>query len=147
MKPYRFIICFLFLLLFLTTYISCVKFSGADEGILYYHLSNQSDSRIKVVCYGLWHSKHYSSSADDSIFFFNPGEERDLSVVYNVYNWKTEPENKDTLQGIRVLEIFKHDTISAKPNYLLRKYWIFSKPDEFKHVYSLTITNESFITE
>ena len=147
MKRYRFIICFLFLPLFLTTYNSCVKFTCADEGILYYHLSNLSDTRIKVVCYDFWPHKHYYGSTDDSIFFFNPGEERDLVVVYNLYFGKTEPENKDTLQGIHVLEIYKNDTISAKPNYLLRKYWIFSKPDEFKHVYSLDITNGSFITE
>ena len=128
----------------LMTFTACVKFSGADAVVLYYHLSNHSDYPIRVKAYDFWSHKNYTSNTSDSTFYFNAGEDKDLLIVYNNSFINSEDENKDTLQGIHVLYIFKNDTIPATKNYLLRKYWTYSQPDKYKHVYNLEITNSSF---
>jgi len=124
---------------------SCVKFSGSDEVMLYYHLSNHSGFRIKVIFYDFWTHRVYYPNTLDTVVYFNPGEERDLLLVYNLRMYQsTEPENKDTLQGIYVLKIFKDDSIPAQKDYRLTKYWTFFRPDKYKMEYSLEITDDSF---
>jgi hypothetical protein len=131
-------------LIFLLFLCSCVKFSGADDGVLYYRLSNHSGSRIRVVLYDFWGHKYYSNSQFDSTVYYNAGEERDLLVVYNAPHWSQEPEYLDTLQGIRVLEIYKDDTTPTTINYRERRYWSYSEINPYKHEYSVEITDDSF---
>jgi len=145
MKPSLLKIHFLFLFFILLTSSSCIKFDGADEGVLYYRLLNHSGYRIKIVAYDFWDHKYYFKNTSDSTIYFNAGEERDLLVVYGVGYWRSEPEHMDTLQGIHVLKICKNDTVPVTKNYRLRKYWVYSEPDKYKHEYTLEITDESFI--
>jgi len=136
---------FLIFFFIITTFSSCIKVGDSDAGILYYRVSNHSDFRIKIVFYDFWEHKNFSANTSDSTVYFDVGEDRDLLVVYNIGTLRSEPEQKDTLQGIHVLKIFKNDTVPVQKNYLLRKYWVYSEPDKYKQQYSLEITNESFI--
>ena len=124
---------------------SCIKNDqNITDTTLYYSVINHSDSRIKVVFYNFWDNERESTTSNDSIVYYDPGEKRNLLVVYNSSSWNGEPENLDTLKGIHVLKIFKNDTIPAQKNYLLRKYWVYSKTNKYKSEISLEITNDSF---
>ena len=124
---------------------SCIKFGDADANVLYYHVSNQSDYRIKVVFHGFLYQQYHPDSNDDSVVYFKPGEDRDLLVVYGINSRGPEPENSDTLKGIHFLEVYKSDTIPATEDFRLRKNWVYDKPHPYKLQYSTAVTNASFI--
>ena len=123
---------------------SCIKFQHADDGVLYYRIANHSEYRITVVAYDFWNHPYYNFSSTDSVFAFNPGETRDLVAVYGRFNKNYPEESRDTLRGIGILKILRSDSLSVTKNYRLTKFWSYTKPDEYKHLYSLEITNGSF---
>ena len=131
--------------LLMTAGLSCVKQN--PNRMLYYQIENHSDYRIKVVFYDFWYHRQYYPNSGDSVVYYNPGETRDLLVVYNNLStyYNSSPENQDTLQGIHVLEIFRNDSVQATKNYRLTRYWTYSATNSYKAVYQLEITNESFM--
>jgi len=125
---------------------SCRK-PGQHESfppVIYYKIINNSDSRIKVFFYSSQNNYWPATYVNDSIDYFKPGEGKPFLVVYYDQGSYYQSENKDTLQGIRVLKIFRSDTIPLQKNFRLRKYWVSEKTNTYKSELTLEITNEDF---
>jgi hypothetical protein len=125
---------------------SCIKRSqNRSDYPLYYTITNNSGTRIKVIFNGLWGSYTNHNTPHDTIVYFDAGEKRPLFITVFSDGWNGDPENTEMLKGIKTLLIYKYDTIPVQKNYLLRKYWVYSETNSYKSEISLEITNDSFV--
>ena len=140
------ILKFLAILAILLPASSCRK-PGQGETyppVLYYKLFNDSGSRIRVYFIPTRYSYRTGNHVNDSVVYFNPGDNRTLLVLYTDYGAYSMVENADTLKGLKSLNIFRDDTIPLRHNYRLRQYWAYEKVNDHKSEISLRITNEDF---
>jgi hypothetical protein len=130
---------FIFSLLMLA---SCRKVNNVNT-VVFYKIANNSSYKIKVISNNYWGGHYGSMDNGDTVFHYDPGETRDLVVVYGL-NTNTNPEYGKTLQGIGKLLIYKNDTIPTLYDCRETRFWTYSEPDKSKRVLLLEITNASF---
>jgi hypothetical protein len=121
---------------------SCRK-EGDVNTVMFYKIANHSSYKIKVISNNYWEGHYGTGYTKDTVFHYDPGESRDLFVVYGL-STNTNPETSDTLRGIGKLLIYKNDTIPTLYNYRETRFWTYSEPDRSKRVLLLEITDASF---
>ena len=123
---------------------SCAKHYQPDY-IIYYNVSNKTDSEIDVHFSILF--THNSWQVHDSIISILPGAYGTLLVSLHHqrhYFYDSNPESLDTMKRITEIEIYKYDTIKSNKNYRLTKYWVYSKLDDDRAVLNLDVKPEDF---
>jgi hypothetical protein len=123
---------------------SCLPNSG--DFPVYYTIINRTESRISVEFHS-WsdeYANHNNYPMNDTLVYYEPGEERILLVRLSTDNYRDRRGNEDSIPGISGLRIFRDDTIPVQKDYMLRKYWNLTYTSNYKSEMKLEITNESF---
>jgi hypothetical protein len=119
---------------------SCGKIWG-EYFPIYYNISNNTDSQIKVV-----YSYNYVSQSQvtDSVMMLETGEKKSLCVMLIRGDESVNPEYSDTLSRVKTLLIYMNDTVLSAKNYRLTEYWEFSELEDYKAELKLTVNTEDF---
>lgn len=125
---------------------SCVK-NVEDVYPVSYNVTNNSDYQIKVIFNDLLKISGYMTyytRVKDSVIVIEPGKQKTLFVaLWYLYNGQN-PEHDTILRCMKTLRVYRSDTVQSTTNFLLTKYWVFSRAPRASFDYSLSVSTSDF---
>jgi hypothetical protein len=114
---------------------------------VHYNVNNNSDYQIKVVFNDLLNISGdltQYTKVQDSVIFIEPGKQKTLFVaLWTIYK-STSPEHDTLLWCMKTLRIYRNDSVLAATNFLLTKYWNFSRDAKSSYNFSLSVDSSDF---
>lgn len=125
---------------------SCVK-NVEEVYPVSYNVANNSDFRIKVVFNDLLDISGYMTfytKVNDSIIVIEAGEQKTLFVaLWSLYKGQ-DPEHDTVLRCMKTLRIYRNDSNRSATNFLLTRYWVFSKASNSKYDFNVSVATSDF---
>jgi hypothetical protein len=134
-KPFRILPLMLMVLIFG----SCSPYGYLKT--VAYTVINTTDGRIKVNFNGLIRPPTYYF---DTIVYVDRGSSKVLFLLAGDNSRPSTQEVNDTLRAIKVLKIYREDTVASTTNFRLTKYWHYNTISEQECEENLVVSNTDF---